>query len=538
MKNNKTIRDSKIRRNTTTILCTILVASALIPVPFSNASVSTNEGISTMPVSQSGWEIQQSGTTQTLRGVSFVNTNIGTAVGDSATILHTEDEGDTWTSQTCGPSVDLFDVSFSDADMGVAVGEQGTIIYTTNGGDTWITHQTGWLMQYYGAHMETSTIGVLVGESSIFAPMVTWTTDGWQTHTTKGFYLNNNEGSLWDVHYSSSTTWYVAASVWNGEGAIARTTDGGSNWETIYWADRAFFGMDFPSSNIGYAVGLAGIIVKTTDGGNTWNPLSSGVDTTLLDVSFSTDNIGTVVGQDGLILRTEDGGVTWTVQESGTTYDLLAVQFINSNIGSAVGEHGTILHTTSGGYPEDTTPPETTCTLEGEMNGSIYISDVTVTLTANDSGSGVNYTTYKLDNGSWITYTTPFVVSEEGDHTVFFYSVDNAGNIEDEKSCTFKIQHPVELEITVKGGIGVSAVIKNTGTSCLENIPWTIELTGGFIIIGKTKNGTIPEICPGNETIVNSFVFGFGKPMITVTAGDEKKTATGVVILFFVLGVK
>jgi len=91
---------------------------------------------------------------------------------------------------------------------------------------------------------------------------------------------------------------------------------------------------------------------------------------------------------------------------------------------------------------EDITPPVTTCSLSGEQEGDVYVSDVTVTLTATDD-SGVDYTKYKLDNGVWTTYTAPFIVSSNGNHTVSFYSADNVGNTETEKTCSFTIQKEV-----------------------------------------------------------------------------------------------
>jgi len=187
----------------------------------------------------------------------------------------------------------------------------------------------------------------------------------------------------------------------------------------------------------------------------------------------------------------------------------------------------------------DTTPPVTICTLEGEMNESIYISNVTVTLTATDVESGVNYTTYKLDSDPWLIYTAPFVVSKEGTHTVYFYSVDNFGNVEQTKNSTFTIRFPSYVEIKmVKGGIGVSVVIKNNGSTDLLKVPWSIKLDGGFIMKGKLKNGTILKLDAGQERTLKSSVFGIGKTKIMVTAGTTEKNATGFVLLFFVLGVK
>ncbi|MDR2822688.1 MAG: InlB B-repeat-containing protein [Acholeplasmatales bacterium] len=49
-------------------------------------------------------------------------------------------------------------------------------------------------------------------------------------------------------------------------------------------------------------------------------------------------------------------------------------------------------------------------------------------------GSGINRIEYKLDNGSWVTYTEPIGISEELSliHTIKFRQVDNAANISDE----------------------------------------------------------------------------------------------------------
>jgi hypothetical protein len=182
-----------------------------------------------------------------------------------------------------------------------------------------------------------------------------------------------------------------------------------------------------------------------------------------------------------------------------------------------------------GGAGSDTTPPVTVCTLSGT-------DVVTVTLTATDDMSGVNYTKYKLDDGAWTTYTAPFTVSESGDHTVLFYSVDIAGNVEDEKSASFTIAAPA-ITITIKGGLGVSATIKNTGTVDLTNITWTITLDGKMIFLGKTKTNTIAALAAGEEVIVKDFVIGFGKTGIAVEAGNVAASASGTVLLFLVIGV-
>jgi hypothetical protein len=97
---------------------------------------------------------------------------------------------------------------------------------------------------------------------------------------------------------------------------------------------------------------------------------------------------------------------------------------------------------------------------------------------------------------------------------------------------------PPELSITIKGGFGVSADIKNIGTTNVTNISWSINLDGKFIFVGKTKSDIIPSLAIGEVVTVKDFVIGFGKTGINVTAGPAVGNATGTAILFFVLGVK
>ncbi len=83
------------------------------------------------------------------------------------------------------------------------------------------------------------------------------------------------------------------------------------------------------------------------------------------------------------------------------------------------------------------------------------MSPVIVTLSAVDDIVGVDYTMYRLDSGNWITYTSPFTVSQDAAHTVEYYSVDNAGNTETVKSTDFKIDRMSPMTThTISGDIG------------------------------------------------------------------------------------
>lgn len=102
----------------------------------------------------------------------------------------------------------------------------------------------------------------------------------------------------------------------------------------------------------------------------------------------------------------------------------------------------------------------------------------------------------------------------------------------------------VNFTLGIKGGLGVTADITNTGTMNATNIQWKFTLTGGIILLGKTKSGTITSLAAGaSATAKDSLILGFGKTTIKleVTCAEgasATQTATGIVLLFFVLGVK
>ncbi|MFI5856438.1 OmpL47-type beta-barrel domain-containing protein [Streptomyces parvulus] len=89
---------------------------------------------------------------------------------------------------------------------------------------------------------------------------------------------------------------------------------------------------------------------------------------------------------------------------------------------------------------DDTAPPETSATVSGEKNpDGAYIDMATVTVTASDTGSGVNTIEYAVGDGAWQAYTAPVMVHEAGEHTVRYRATDKAGNVAAEKSVAFTV---------------------------------------------------------------------------------------------------
>jgi len=88
----------------------------------------------------------------------------------------------------------------------------------------------------------------------------------------------------------------------------------------------------------------------------------------------------------------------------------------------------------------DTTEPNTNISIDGTKgNNDWYTSNVTIMLLPSDATSGVDKTYYMINEGSWKTYTSSFVISNEGENILKFYSVDKAGNVETVHTKTIKI---------------------------------------------------------------------------------------------------
>ena len=89
---------------------------------------------------------------------------------------------------------------------------------------------------------------------------------------------------------------------------------------------------------------------------------------------------------------------------------------------------------------------------------------------------------------------------------------------------------------TVSGGIGVSAIIKNTGSGDATDVSYSISATGGILgKINKVDSGTITVTAGGQETISLPMLIGLGKVTIDVTAGSASETVQGTQILVYTM---
>ncbi|MCK5031433.1 MAG: hypothetical protein KAR64_08200, partial [Thermoplasmatales archaeon] len=88
---------------------------------------------------------------------------------------------------------------------------------------------------------------------------------------------------------------------------------------------------------------------------------------------------------------------------------------------------------------------------------------------------------------------------------------------------------------SISKGMGVTAVIENTGAADAVDVDWSITIDASLMILGGETSGKIDVPMGGTTEISSGFVLGFGPAAITVTAGDASGSESGTVLLFFIL---
>ena len=234
---------------------------------------------------------------------------------------------------------------------------EGKLFRTSDGGATW---------QRVGAGTITP-----MTRTSFISPKLGWAI------SEKNIYSSEDGGARWTRQLRSENrlTAIAFADEKNGlavgeGGTIYRTEEGGvpseekgqlcagsiceddelSTWEPVEsGTNSALTDITFLDSSHLWIAGENGLVLRSTDGGVTFETLDTEVDATLLSVSFTSADNGVVVGEGGTILVTANGGRSWQQSDGGTSSRLNAVDFASDAAVWAVGDGGTALQSLDGG---------------------------------------------------------------------------------------------------------------------------------------------------------------------------------------------
>ena len=289
------------------------------------------------------WELQDSGTNASLRGLSVVNGEVAWASGQFGTILRTTDGGQEWERKTISgiDSADFRDIeAFSDEVAYVlSAGSPAYIFKTEDGGNNWVKQWEDTLPDIFmdGMAFWDEQRGMVMGDPRDNAFVLLKTNqggEGWRQITQLGRSLSPRSG---EGGFAASGTNIVVMGrecVWFATGGtesrIFRSLDSGRRWEVISSPlaqgapSKGIFSLAFADTLKGVMVGgdyrKPGLTMRnagyTANGGRTWYPAITPPQGYRSGVAYlPTADTYVTVGTTGSDYST-DLGATWNVLDT------------------------------------------------------------------------------------------------------------------------------------------------------------------------------------------------------------------------------
>ncbi len=277
------------------------------------------------------------------------------AAGDSGVIIHSTNGGTEWVIQNSGVTETIPSIFFINNNLGWAVSAKlndpygSYILKTTNGGELWekefFSQENNFLHAIFFLDSLNGWIG---GSPSAFYG----TTDGGISWKVPGF--DSSVYSFLPVssfNFFSSQYGFAVGGAHDLVGVIWRTTDYGKNWlakptgpeplQKIFFIDSLNIvgvGGDFE-----YGTGIA----RTTDAGETWSYIEPGFLGASSGLAFRTGyEAWACLEFQKKFIFSNDSAKTWTLLETTNNTSIYDITFTDSLHGFAVGD--------SGGYSDST----------------------------------------------------------------------------------------------------------------------------------------------------------------------------------------
>ena len=247
------------------------------------------------------WQVQDSGTAASIRGISAVSESVCWFSGSGGTVARTTDGGATWESQpvTGYEALDFRDIQAFDADTALVLsaGRPGTILKTTDGGRSWLEAYSD---DREGVFFNSMAFwddlrGLAVGDPRDGRFLLIYTVDGGRTWAEVPF-ADRPQALEGEAGFAASGTCLAVSEgglAWFGTGGgaarVGRSEDYGIHWlmnltpQLCGQATQGIFSLDFRNGREGVLVGgdyqspsiTEHVAALTVDGGKTWTPVPS-----------------------------------------------------------------------------------------------------------------------------------------------------------------------------------------------------------------------------------------------------------------------
>jgi hypothetical protein len=303
----------------------------------------------TIQTSNAQWISQNSGTTNEIWGMQFLNPSTGFIVGGNV-IKRTTNGGTSWNNVGSAGFNTLREIiNWYGNAWGVTAGHSGAW-RTTNEGLNWST--TFATSTYYGMDIKWSgnnlyCVGQAMNYSLTTNWGASWTNGNFSVPGTVGFDIY---GINITNNVSPTPMWICGSSANNGginTPKVCKSTDGGATFSIV---------LNFPSGVMtgkslndveftgfaGYACSSNGRIFKTANSGSSWDTTYLG-NYNLRQFSFKNASTGFVCGSGGQVFYTTNAGTNWQPYGlTGTTQNLNCIEYASDYLWSA-GASGTVI---------------------------------------------------------------------------------------------------------------------------------------------------------------------------------------------------
>lgn len=278
-----------------------------------------------------------------LHAIGFAG-RTGYAAGDFGTVLRTTDGGASWSS-VYAPTRDYLDLIQVMSPRSFVVGGGCTLLRSDDAGRTFRRLRYArcghdWLR---ALAFPTVDVGFLIrpGRQVLrttngrrFAPVGTPP----QFASEDAFFTGPSTGVVVGTGYQDDLT-----------GSVERTTDGGLHWDSVAKTPEELNAVTFPSREVGYVAGDAGVMA-THDGGLSWQPAPApGTSSGVLDYIACGDELHCVVG-------TPSSGLAYTDDGFATTHGTVLGPFAINRVAysspsriTAVGDGGEVWRSDNAG---------------------------------------------------------------------------------------------------------------------------------------------------------------------------------------------
>jgi photosystem II stability/assembly factor-like uncharacterized protein len=232
-----------------------------------------------------------------LYSVSYVDSNLIIAVGDSGLIVRSTDDGLTWQKIQLEKNKLLYKIKMKDQYNGIILSGFYDRFYaelhkTTDGGLTWkkmnIPKELKWFC-YYDFQMINDSTLLLNGKPEDEEPCIIYVINDFEKYNMLLYYKNPDHKYQYEsMSFIDSKKGWIA-----GGTDILKTTDGGINWNILTFPGKLIRKIEFVNDNFGIAIGMQFTSLFTYNSGLSWHENSLNVGNKLvgmIDFDFADSN--------------------------------------------------------------------------------------------------------------------------------------------------------------------------------------------------------------------------------------------------------